>query len=294
VAAGVVNRLQSSDRLARFHVKTLTLALQRSHEALDAQKKQIDGLAGAIEAAGARISDLGEAGSPQLIAVLTRVKEAADDAAARAREAISQTVPEAAEALGTASAGAMEQAISRTVTDQMDKLAIVADNAVKTAHRATDKLNRQMLKLVDSSAELEQRMSANADLIERQDGEALSRRSKELIDSLNNRAFDVSKWLTADVGQSDWSNYLKGDRGFFTRRAVRLISNGEAREINHFYAEDETFREHVNRYIADFEILMKTVLATKDGSTLAITMLSSDIGKLYVALAQGINRLPPR
>jgi len=33
------------------------------------------------------------------------------------------------------------------------------------------------------------------------------------------------------------------------------------------------------------------VLATRDGSAISVTLLSSDVGKLYVSLAQAIERL---
>jgi hypothetical protein len=47
----------------------------------------------------------------------------------------------------------------------------------------------------------------------------------------------------------------------------------------------------VNRYIHDFEAMLRSVLSTRDGNALAVTILSSDMGKLYVALAQAIERL---
>jgi hypothetical protein len=47
----------------------------------------------------------------------------------------------------------------------------------------------------------------------------------------------------------------------------------------------------VNRYIHDFESMLRNVLATRDGQLLGVTLLSSDNGKLYVALAQAIERL---
>ena len=58
----------------------------------------------------------------------------------------------------------------------------------------------------------------------------------------------------------------------------------------HYEAESE-FREHVNRYIHDFETMLRQLLSTRDGNALGVTLLSSDMGKLYVALAQGIERL---
>ena len=47
----------------------------------------------------------------------------------------------------------------------------------------------------------------------------------------------------------------------------------------------------VNRYIHDFEAMLRGILATRDGNAMAVTLLSSDMGKLYVALAQAIDRL---
>ena len=77
----------------------------------------------------------------------------------------------------------------------------------------------------------------------------------------------------------------------FTRRAVRLLDAGEARSIAALYDESGDFREQVNRYIHDFEAMLRTILSARDGSALAVTLLSSDIGKLYVAMAQAIDRL---
>ena len=47
----------------------------------------------------------------------------------------------------------------------------------------------------------------------------------------------------------------------------------------------------MNRYVHDFESMIRRILADRDGSPLAITILSGDMGKLYVALAQAIERL---
>jgi hypothetical protein len=93
------------------------------------------------------------------------------------------------------------------------------------------------------------------------------------------------------VTDTSWAAYLKGDRGIFTRRAVRLLSSGEAREIAQHYEEEPEFRDQVNRYIHDFEAMLRRILADREGTPLGVALLSSDMGKLYVALAQAIERL---
>ena len=101
----------------------------------------------------------------------------------------------------------------------------------------------------------------------------------------------MTKILSNDVTDTAWAAYLKGDRGVFTRRAVRLLDNSDSREIVRHYEEEPEFREQVNRYIHDFESMLRRILADRDGSPLGVTLLSSDMGKLYVALAQAIDRL---
>ena len=72
---------------------------------------------------------------------------------------------------------------------------------------------------------------------------------------------------------------------------MKLLESGEAREILRHYEEEPDFRDQVNRYIHDFEAMLRRVLADRDGTALGVTLLSSDMGKLYVALAQAIERI---
>ena len=113
----------------------------------------------------------------------------------------------------------------------------------------------------------------------------------QITESLNSTAIDIDKVLSTDVSDSAWQAYLKGERGIFTRRAVRLIDGADARLIVEHFEADSEFREHVNRYIHDFEAMLRNLLSTREGNSLAVTVLSSDMGKLYVALAQSIERL---
>ena len=143
----------------------------------------------------------------------------------------------------------------------------------------------------ETAAAIEDRIAEDRAQREEQEAEALSRRVSLLIEALNSTAIDVNKLLSNDVADTAWAAYLRGDRGVFTRRAVRLLDTGEAREIQRHYEEEPEFREQVNRYVHDFEAMLRRVLADRDGHALAVTLLSSDMGKLYVALAQAIERL---
>ncbi len=234
---------------------------------------------------------LAESVNTNLVDAMIRVRETAQTAADRAREAIMRVIPEAAAQLTDAA----RDALARTITDQVDihiaELGTTAEKALAAAHRASDRLTRKMLTIAETSAAVEARIEKANAAAAQHDEDNFARRVALLIESLNSTAIDVSKILSADVTDSAWAGYLRGDRGIFTRRAVKLLDHAESREIVRQYENDLGFRDQVNRYIHDFEAMLRNTLATRDGSPLSVTLLSSDIGKLYVALAQAIERL---
>lgn len=234
---------------------------------------------------------LANGAAPHLLESLLRVRETAKQAAAAARETLQSVIPEAAEALAREGATAIGNAFDGRINERIAAIAATADEAVSAASKASEKLSRQMTTIAETTAAIEARLAEAKDATERDEEEHFARRVSLLIESLNSAAIDVAKILSNEVTDSAWAAYLRGDRGVFTRRAVRLLDSGEARDISRHYENEPEFREQVNRYVHDFEAMLRRILASRDGSPLSVTMLSSDMGKLYVALAQAIERL---
>jgi len=107
---------------------------------------------------------------------------------------------------------------------------------------------------------------------------------------MHSASIDVGKILSDEVDEKAWEAYLKGDRGVFTRRAARLIGSSEARAIRAHYESDGEFQQSANRYIHDFEAMLRRVMAERDGGMIAVTLMSSDMGKLYAALSDSLDR----
>ena len=290
-AGGLVSRIHDAGDILGDQAAALDALLDRANVGFLSNRDNVEQLRAAVVATDADVRRLSDEAGPQLINALLRVKETADSAAQRAKETLSRAIPEAAQALGDASGIAMERAVTDKVAEQMTDLAALAERAVETARMASDRLTGQLLTIGEASENLEHRIGKADEAARERDRDSFARRSAMLIDSLNSRAIDVAKFLSTDVSDSTWAAYLKGDRGVFTRRAVRLIDTGEMRQITTLYNEDREFQDHVNRYIHDFEAMLRGLLSARDGSALGVTMLSSDIGKLYVALAQAIDRL---
>jgi hypothetical protein len=290
-AESAATRLAEAESSVGRQQQALETLLARLNEGVGGAEAQLRALGSAVteadEAAGKMVQNTG----PELIEALLRVRETATQAAERAREAISAVIPQSAAALADASREAVEGAVGESVQRQMAELGAVAERAVETARKASERLTRQMLTIGEAAASVEARMQRDQKERESKESEQFSRRVALLIESLNSTAIDVTKILSNEVTDSAWASYLKGDRGVFTRRAVRLIDNSEAKEIVQHYENEPEFREQVNRYIHDFEAMLRRILADRDSSALGVTVLSSDMGKLYVALAQAIERL---
>jgi hypothetical protein len=300
--APLVEAVEGSAERAAAQLSGAEAGIARQSEALEALLARIaEGGAGAeaqLQALGAAATEAQQASAriaaetgPELIEALLRVREAAQQAAERAREAIAATIPQSAAALGEAGREALGRVVAETVERQMAELSAVSERALETARLASERLTRQMLALSETSGAVEARIEEERRDRETRERQNLSRRVALLIESLNSTAIDVTKILSNDVTDSAWAAYLKGDRGVFTRRAVRLLDSVEAREIAGHYEAETEFRDQVNRYIHDFEAMLRPILADREGGPLGITLLSSDMGKLYVALAQAIERL---
>lgn len=291
VTEAILGRVGEAEELIRTQAALLKEWLSNAEAHLVTNRIEVEKLGNAIAAADDQAGQLADQSGPRLIEALLRVKETAEQAAERARQSLARTIPEAADALGKASQKALEDAVAEKVTGQLEQISTIAQSALKAAHQASERLMRQMMTIADTSASVERRIDEARQDAEERDRDSFARRAAVLIEALNSTAIDVSKILSNEVSDSAWAAYLKGDRGVFTRRAVRLLDAGEVRQIAVHYDQDAEFREHVNRYIHDFEALLRQILATRDGSALAVTLLSSDMGKLYVALAQAIERL---
>ena len=227
---------------------------------------------------------------PALVAALMQVREAASHAAERAREAIFGVIPEGADKLSQATRDALEAAIREGVEDRLREVEQVAARAVQSARDASDRLTQQMLSLGQSTSALEQYFQQTQTDQREKDSEAFARRVSLLIDSMHSAAIDVGKILSDEIDDKAWTSYLKGNRGVFTRRAVQLVGGSEARAIRAHYEAEPEFQHSVNRYVHDYEAMLRRVLAERDGGMMAVTLMSSDMGKLYAALAQAIER----
>lgn len=252
---------------------------------------RLQGLRGGFARLAEESGALATGSQEALRASLGTLEGAIEQAFATLDEGAREKIMTLAAGLGAEAVGVLERALRNESAATLGKLEQAAAHASGVGREAAIQLRDQLVKVNELTGNLEQRVTRARELAEEQVNNDFARRMALITDALNSAAIDITGAISSDVADTAWEAYLKGDRGIFTRRAVRLIDNGTARDIAALYSSDEAFRANVSRYIHDFEALLRQTLSTRDGHVLSVTMLGSDMGKLYVALAQAIQRL---
>lgn len=287
----ILGSIESIRTVSADGVDRLEHGLSTALERMETLTGQLESGRAQIEAIATDSEDVGFKASTTLLDAISRARETATQASDHIRSVLTGVVEEAKTALAGANEEALKSAVDEAIGARIATLRSTSEEAVGAAQAAAERLARQMLTITDTTASIEARISEVNAQVEEQNQEEFSRRSALLIESLNSAAIDIAKVMTNEVSDVAWAAYLKGDRSVFARRAVRLIDGGEAKAIQRHYEQEDDFREQVNRYVHDFEAIIRRVLAERDGGPMAVAMLSSDVGKLYVVLAQSIERL---
>ena len=297
--------LEASELVAQStlsHVNAVKSTLQANEakmaehgESQQALTDRVNAALADADAALARLragaDDFADQGGARMIATLAEVRSTAESAADEARQTLERLVGNARDAMQATATEAIDAAFKTEVAAQLKAVEDASQRAVEAANGAADRLMRQLITIMDTSASVEQRVAEAEQAIAASDRDSLAKQVGILTEALKSSAIDITKVMSSEVSDAAWDAYLKGDRGIFARRAVKLLDNSETKEILRLYQNDDGFHAAVNQFIHDFEAMLRLLIGARDGSAISVTLLSSDIGKLYVALAQAIDRL---
>ena len=230
------------------------------------------------------------AASAQLIEVFARVREIAVQTAGTMRETLSNVVAEAEAALDQAGTTRAELAFASPIRSQLAEVGALQERVAAAGQAAGERITRRLLTLAESVATVEARIDEVDTRFEVRSRSTLAKRSSKLLESMQAAAIDIAGLMSFQVEDTAWDAYLKGDKSIFARRIVEQLDGEMTRAIKRHFEHDPEFRGQATHYIEEFEALISQVLPDREGKTLAVTLLSSNIGRVYVALAQAAGR----
>lgn len=286
----LADRIESQIALLRDS----SAAFERDHEAVVTLSRT---LAGEFETARGLVTEIhgtteqtALAAAARMVENVMQVRAAVNSTATEIQSLLSSVVAEAQAALDDFATNKAEAAFGAPIRLQIASLEDASVKAADAAAEASERLTTRLLDLMRVISETEARVDEVDTRMDVRARDTLAARSIRLLESLNEASVDVARLLAVDVGDSAWKRYLDGDKSLFARTTVRLADKDTARKIARHYQHDEPFREEASRYLDQFEQLIRRVLKDPDGESFALVLLSSDIGKLYVMIAEAVGR----
>jgi myosin heavy subunit len=299
--------VQAQDKLGAFETRALALrdAIAAAEEKGAALASHVDKASAGVpvsaktlDALGKRLEDLATKSDAlaqrtrkELAEAIAELEGSTQRMAERLKAGQEAALSEFAATFGERSLEVVGKGLREKTEAALAELDRAAEGAGRTGLATVGQLRTQLAELQEMAGNLEARVAEGRKQVQEEPTKDFSIEMTKIIEKLNGAALDITKIFDAEVPDVAWQAYMRGDYGVFTRKAVRLLSGQRADAIYGHYRSDDDFRETVNRYVRDFESMLRVVLATRNGHQMAVTLLSSDIGKLYVALAQATERL---
>jgi len=111
------------------------------------------------------------------------------------------------------------------------------------------------------------------------------------LDSLNAISVDIARMVDHAAVAAAWERFNRGETGVFTREIYTRQGQPTFEEIQRKYAREPEFRQTVDRYVEEFERLLREVARDDRDRLLTRSYLVSETGKVYTMLAHASGRL---
>ena len=105
------------------------------------------------------------------------------------------------------------------------------------------------------------------------------------------RLHDLASAIDHRTAAEVWQRYRRGERSVLDRQLYTSEGRAAFDEISQRYARNGDFRVTVDRYMGDFERLLKDAEAKDSDGRLIQTYLTSETGRVYLILAHASGRL---
>lgn len=172
----------------------------------------------------------------------------------------------------------------------VDALGQALISAEQAGDRLNDRLRQDAEQILTTAESLDERMAALQSASITSTRAVFLESATKILDRLASDSIDVTKALADDIPDDAWSRFLEGDKSRFARQVARLGSQELRSRIKERYRQDEDFRDASARFMADFDQLMGEAIARDGRNALAVTLISSELGRLYVALTQTLRK----
>jgi hypothetical protein len=108
---------------------------------------------------------------------------------------------------------------------------------------------------------------------------------------LESLSLDIGRLMDRNLAAEMWDRYQRGESKAFSKRLYTPAGQKAFDEVARKYRADRSFKQTVDRYIAEFERLLDDVARDERGPSVLRGHLTSETGLVYTLLAHAAGRL---
>ncbi|MCF8473612.1 MAG: hypothetical protein K9G26_02865 [Emcibacter sp.] len=199
------------------------------------------------------------------------------------------------------SADKVEEKVLKII-DQMHHASESIFMASASAVEAADETNRvidehtvKFQQLINALKLSNKSILIDAETIEQKNreksGQHFSKIASKIMEQLHSLSIDINRYFEGDIPDKIWQSYIDGDKSSFQRRLKKLTDKKYASVIKEKYKSDPEFRKNALEYMQIFEEMMSQSMAPENYSAFSVALISSETGKIYLAIAQAVGRI---
>ncbi|MDP4872033.1 MAG: hypothetical protein NWQ92_01290, partial [Sphingorhabdus sp.] len=235
LSGSMLEKLNGLEQIIATQRDSVDALMTQSDAHFAARHDQVDALGSSLRQTQSLLQEMSDEANGQLVTALLRVRESTRAAAESSRKILDDELAHISEQLTEQNRTALANALDAQVASMNAAVQEAIERNVEISEAATGLVVKQLTELGEMTTTLEGRIADSKNSFESVQDDSFARRMVLLTESLNSTAIDVTKILSNDITDTAWASYLKGDRGVFTRRAVRLIDSKEAKIIANHY-----------------------------------------------------------
>ncbi len=251
-------------------------AIEAAGQALVVELQQARTLIGEVEE---QTRDTSLAAATRLVDAMARVREVAAQTTGTMREMLDGVMAEARDALSEAADDAMRRSFAGPIAEK-------AKEAEAAAAAAAERTATSMAALANTLRLLEDRSADRVAQFEEARQAELLAAAGLLTQRLADSSVSIASALGKPMDDADWTQWRKGERGLFNRRAIALLERREAKDLKEMLARDEDFARAARDYTGSFDALVRRFEG--QAPALSAALLGSDQGRLAAALSEAL------
>lgn len=161
---------------------------------------------------------------------------------------------------------------------------------VENARKAVAELARHAEQIIALIKAAEQRAKDLDTVRDSIDVQKFLTETSYVLERLQATAVDIARLFTPAVEEDLWRRYYKGEQNVFLHHAAKTITRTQSAAVKKLFAQNSEFRAYAERYMSEYEALLRAARANDRADILTAVFTSSDMGRLYVVLARSVGR----